>query len=312
MAVITQQLMPYAYFQKKIRPSKEAVIPLSAHSLQYGTACFSGIRGYLRDGKIRLFRSQDHFERVMNAVKILGMDFKMTYEEFDKIITQMIRKNQPKSDLYVRMIVFCQDPILSPRFDGLKFDMGIYMAPLGDYLDTSRGLKLMISHWMKFPDASAPTKTKANGMYVQASLARSEAATNGYDEALVMDYNWNIVEASAENILIVYRGRVIMPPLGSAMLEGVTLRTVIDLLKEENMPIHFEPIDRSMVYTCDELLLTGTAAQVLFAESVDKRLIRKTMGPVATMLRKKFADLVAMKHPRSKEWVREYSFSINN
>lgn len=302
----SSKLMPFAYFRGKVRPADSARVSIAVHSLQYGTACFTGIRGFLRDGKIRLFRVRDHFDRLMNSVKIIGFDFDMTYEEFDAMLAEMVKKNQPTSDLYVRPFVFTEEEVLTPRVDQMKFELATYMIPLGDYLDTTRGLKLMTSTYQKFSDSTVSVKAKANGMYLHSSLARTQANQHGYDEALVMDHNWNLVEGSGENIMIVYRGEVIMPPTGSSMLEGITIRTVIDFLREEGIPIRFEPIDRSMAYTCDELLLTGTAAQVLFAESLDRRPISKTMGPVATMLRKKFAEVIEMKHKKSKEWVNEY------
>lgn len=303
---MTSILMPYAYFRRKVRPAEEARISIAAHSLQYGTACFTGIRGHLRNSKIRLFRPKDHFERIMNAVKILGFDFSMDYSTFDKMLAEMIAKNKPTTDLYVRPFVLTEEELLTPRTDKMKFDLAVYMIPLGDYLDTSRGLKLMVSSWRKFADTTVSTKAKACGMYLHSSLARTQANQHGYDEALVMDDQGNLVEGSGENMFIVYRGEVIMPPTGASALEGITLRTVIEFLREEGIPIRFEPIDRSMAYTCDELLLTGTAAQVLFADSLDGRAIGKTMGPICTLLRKKFSEAIEMKHKKSKEWIKEY------
>jgi branched-chain amino acid aminotransferase len=103
---------------------------------------------------------------------------------------------------------------------------------------------------------------------------------------------------------------VIMPPMGSALLEGITMRTAIDFMEEEGITIHFENIDRSIIYSCDEMLLTGTAAQVTFVESVDGRKIGKapshTVGPLCSLLRKKFAQVLTKEHPRSKEWITEF------
>ena len=129
----------------------------------------------------------------------------------------------------------------------------------------------MVSSWRKISDAIASTKAKAGGCYVNSALAKTEARRCGYDEALMMDEQGNIVEASVANLFIVYRGEVVMPEVGSSMLEGITRRSVIEFLEEEGMPIRSERIDRSMVYTCDELILTGTAAQVMHAHSVDGR-----------------------------------------
>lgn len=115
-----------------------------------------------------------------------------------------------------------------------------------------------------------------NNISVHALCQRghaSEALSSGYDDGLVMDHEGNIVEASGANLLMSYRGRLITPELGNALLEGITIRSAIELLKEEGLTVEYERIDRSMVYTCDELLLMGTAIQVSFVESVDKKVI---------------------------------------
>lgn len=304
-----KKMMPFAFFEGEICESEKATISIASHSIQYGTSCFSGIRGYFVGGEARMFRIYDHFERLQKAVKIFGMKIDLDFESFRQALFDLIKANKPDGGFYFRPFIYSDDEELTPKFDGLNFKLAIYMIKLGDYLDTSRGLRLMVSSWKKFSDASISTKAKAGGSYLNSSLARSEANRCGYDEALVMDDNWNIVEGSAENLGIVYRGEVILPEVGSSMLEGITMRTVIDLLKESEVPIRFEKLDRSMIYTCDELLLTGTGAQIVFAESVDDRVIGEgKMGAVCKMLREKFEQLIAMKHPRSEEWVTIYKY----
>ncbi len=191
-------MLGYAYFEGKVVSSSEAHVSIAAHSLQYGTTCFGGMRGYLRNGKARLFRLEDHHQRLMNAAKIFGMDFNVSFEEFKDACAKLISSNKPKSDFYLRPFIYSNDEELTPKFCGLQYDFAMYMIALGDYLDTNRGLKLMVSSWKKFSDASISTKAKAGGSYLNSSLARTEAMRNGYDEALVMDDNWNIVEGSAE------------------------------------------------------------------------------------------------------------------
>lgn len=104
-------------------------------------------------------------------------------------------------------------------------------------------------------------------------MATTEAKSLGFDDAIMLDDLGNVVEATTSNLMIVYRGEIILPPAGTSQLEGITRRTVIDFLEEEGIKIRYEPIDRSMVYVSDEVLLTGTAAQVVFTHSVDGRVI---------------------------------------
>lgn len=299
-------LMPFAYFRKNVVPSQEASISIASHSLQYGTTCFGGIRGYFHEGNVRIFRLQDHYLRLAQAIKILGMQADLTWEHFQQVIFNLIAANQPEGDFYIRPFIFSESQTLTPRFDGLQFDLAIYAFPLNHYFDPDRGLRLMVSSWRKISDASMSTKAKAGGCYVNSALATTEAKRCGYDEALMMDEQGSIVEASVANLFVVYRGEVIMPETGSAMLEGITRRTVIEFLQEEGIPVHSQRIDRSMIYTCDELILTGTAAQVMFAESVDGRSIG-TEGPICKTLRQKFRDVIQNQHPKSPVWMTEWS-----
>src|SRR5207245_1367230 len=109
----------------------------------------------------------------------------------------------------------------------------------------AKGLRLAVSSWRKFPDISLPTKAKAGGCYLNSFLATAEAMQAGYDEALLTDQEGTIVEASVANILLSYRKSIFTPPLGSSLLEGITLKTAIELLQEEGLSVHFEKIDRS-------------------------------------------------------------------
>lgn len=303
------ELMKFAYFHKRIIPVQDATINIASHSLQYGTTCFGGIRGYYESGKAKLFRLKDHFERLINAAKILGMKTEISWEEFKTIVIELVQANAPQTDFYLRPFFYSEDQVLTPCFDQIDFRLAIYMTPLRHYFDPHRGLRLMVSSWRKVSDAAMPTKAKAGGCYVNSALAKSEATQHGYDDALMMDDQGNVVEASAANIFLVLRGEVIMPEMGSAMLEGITRRTVIDFLEEENIKVRAERIDRSMIYTCDELIVTGTAAQVTFAESVDGRTISQDgePGPVCQLLRKKLEQAIKGEHPKSSLWLTEIS-----
>lgn len=305
--------LPYVYFEEKIVPHEQAKISIMSNSLQYGTTCFAGIRGFLKDGKARVFRLEDHYIRLMNASKILNMQYFITFQEFENIILELIRKNNPQSDFYIRPFLFSQTPQIAPKLKGLKFELAIYLIPLGHYFDPNRGLRLMTSSWRKFSDQALPTKAKAGGCYVNSVLATSDANQAGFDDALMVNEQGYIVEASVANILLVYRDRLIMPSVGSALLEGITMRTVIELLEEDGLKICYENIDRSMIYSCNELLLMGTAAQISFVESVDNRLIGPYQMPeagiqpglICKLLRNKIESVINKAHPKAQKWILE-------
>lgn len=300
--------MAHMYFMGQIVKAEEAKISIAANSLQYGITCFAGIRGYVINGRVKIFRLEDHFIRLMQGAKILGIEYSMPYQIFKSIIADLVKKNNPQTEFYIRPFIFSAQERLGPRPAGLKFDLAIYMLPFSGYFDPDKGLKLMISSWRKFSDTALSTKAKAGGCYLNSFLATGEAQRLGFDEALIMDHEGYIVEASVANILVLRRGQIIAPENGQALLEGITLRTAVDLLQEENRTVTFELIDRSMIYTCDELLMLGTAANITFALSVDGRSVSngEKPGELCKLLRKKFQGVIDGTHPRSKEWMEEF------
>lgn len=305
--------MSYMYFQGQVIPAYEAKISIAAHSLQYGTTCFAGIRGYAFSGHYKVFRLKDHHCRLMQGSKILGFNFEMPYEQFESAIEALIRKNAPAEDFYIRLFVYCGEEKLTPAPKGLNFQFACYLVPLKNYFDPQNGLRLMISNWRKFSDTALPTKAKAGGCYINSFLATGDAQARGFDEALMMDDQGFIVEASVANILLVKRGKVISPPAGAAMLEGITWRTAVECLEMEGIKVQFETIDRSSVYTADELILLGTAAQVAYAESVDGREIgTSSIGPgkMTVLLREKFDAILQGTHPKTAVWIKEISKGV--
>lgn len=312
MSEAIKAMQPFAYFGNKIVPSENACISIASHSLQYGTMCFGGMRGYLAQGEARIIRLREHHERLMNAAKILGFDFHMPYEPFQEIIGSLIKKNAPATDFYVRPFIFSNDEVLGPCMDGRTYSLAVYLLPLAQYFKKTGGLRMMISSYKKFSDMSMSTKAKASGCYLNSALATSEARRAGYDEALMMNSFGSIVEASVANLFVVYRGEVLTPPLGSGPLEGITLRTIIELFKDEGIPVTFATLDRSMVHTSDEVFITGSAAQVAYVESVDGRPIgpskTPSMGPICKKATELYKKLINMEHPRSQQWMSLFKY----
>ncbi len=296
--------LPYCYFNGKIVPQHEAKLSISSQSVQYGLTCFAGLRGYFKNNHFVILRLQDHYKRLMNGAKILGMNVDYSYEQFKKILEDLFHKNKPTSDVYVRPFLFTHDDYVGPRFDRGPYQLGIYMQNLSHYMDPHVGLRLMISSWRKYPDNAISVKAKAGGVYLNSALATTEARNNGFDDALLLDNQDYLCEASLANVILSYRDELYAPQVGAGALDGFTLRTCLQLLEDENIEVKRELIDRSMIYSADELLLTGTAAQILFAGSVDGRPMGDGQeGPTCKLLRKNFKEILENLHPRSSEWL---------
>lgn len=297
--------MPFAHFKGQVVPMSAATVSIASHSLQYGSTCYAGLRGFVRDGVVRVFRLKEHHARLMRSMEIMGWDFAISFEAFKEALQELIVRNQPTGDFYIRPFVFSDTEQLQLDYGKLTFHLGIYMVPFGALFDPTRGLKMKISPWKKIADDAIPSKAKAGGCYLNSALATTDAIRSGFDEALMTDREGHVVEASAANILLKCRDRVIVPPL-AGVLDGITMRSVLELLREEGMEVEVQPIDRSMIFSCEELIVTGTAAQITHVASVEGREIASCPGPLCRLLQERMGRILEMEDPRSDEWVTEF------
>lgn len=268
--------MGQVFFDGKFIDSKEALVPVGTHALQYGTGCFEGIRAYYneKDQCLYVFRLEDHLQRLINSGKILFIHLPYSVKEMVDFTIQLLQKNFEETDIYIRPFAFKHDVSFSLDLSTLQDGLVIYTQAMGRYFSNNKGLKVMTSSWRRLPDNTIPPRGKISGSYVNATLAKTESALNGYDEALVMDEQGHIVEGSGENIFIIRNGKVITPPESDDILVGITRDTVMTILKQElKIEVIERSIDRSELYSCDEIFLTGTAAEVSPVVEVDKRKI---------------------------------------
>ena len=178
-------------------------------------------------------------------------------------------------------------------------------VPMGDYLDTKKGLHCGISTWRRLQDNSIPCRAKICGAYVNSALAAQEARDRGFDEAIFLNEAGRVAEGSAMNIFAVRGGRLITPDVSQGILEGVTRDTVIRLAREQlNVPTEERPLDRAELYVSDELFLCGTAAQIAPVTRVDGRPVADAApGPVTTRLRALYELAVRGRLPQYRPWV---------
>jgi branched-chain amino acid aminotransferase len=298
---------PYAYFEGKMTKLEKAKVSIMIKGIQYGQGIFAGIKGYYNGEKdqVNIFRLKDHFVRMQDAVKILPLDWKMSYKKFVGIVKKLVLKNKVKENCYFRPNVYSNDPTIVPIFTKANDEFSLYMLPLGDYLDTSSGVNLMVSSWIRVNDGAMSTKAKVTGLYVNSSLAKYEATQNGYDDAIMLNQDGTVCEGSGANLFGVKNGILYTTPLSANALAGITRRSILELAKKElRLEVKEENIDRSMLYTMDELFLTGTAAQVVWIKTVDKRTIGKgKIGPITNKLKTLFFEIVNGKNSHYKDWL---------
>jgi branched-chain amino acid aminotransferase len=305
MAVKTAML-DYAFFEGNIVPFGEATISIGTHAIQYGTGAFAGIRGYLdQDGEtINIFRLVDHTTRLLNSGKLLRAQLPYTPESLADVIANLVAKNAPTSDIYIRPFIYKSSVQLTPRLRGLDDQVAVYMMAMGDYLDLNHGQKAAISSWVRVPDNAIPSRGKLTGSYVNSAFIKDEVDEKGADEAIVLNTAGKVAEGSSCNLFMVRNGVLTTPPLTADILEGITRRTILQLAQEAGMPTEQREIDRTELYLAEEAFFCGTGVQVAWIESIDGRPVGAgTEGPITKQVRETFFETVRGKRPEHADWL---------
>ena len=300
------ELPKYAYFQGKIVPYSEAKVSVLTHALNYGTAAFGGVRAYWneQDQQLYLFRPHDHYRRLLNSARLLCMQFDHTPESLTQITIELLRAEGQRCDVYIRPLVYKADEIIGVRLHDLHDEISIVAVPFNRYVANDTNAHVTISSWRRVDDNIIPARGKISGSYANSAFIKTDAVRAGFDEALVLSQDGHISEGSAENIFMVRDGVLITPSVTENILEGITRRTVIELAGQElGLRVQERPIDRTEVYLCDELFLTGTAAQVTAVTKVDHRPIGSgQMGPITAQLRTLFDEVVRCCQSKYRHW----------
>ncbi len=287
-------MLTYAFFEGEVVPFTDAKISVGTHAVQYGTGAFAGIRGYLdQDGEtINIFRLPEHSARLLNSAKLLRAKLPFTRETVAQTIVNLVERNAPTGDIYIRPFIYKSSIQLTPRLQGLDNELAIYMMQMGDYLDTN-GVKAAVSSWHRVPDNAVPGRGKLSGAYINSALAKDEAEEKGADEAILLDQQGHVAEGSGCNLFLVRDGTLITAPISGDILEGITRRTMMQFARDEGFPIEERDIDRSELYIADEAFFCGTGVQIAPIAHIDGREIGDvTPGPITTRLRQLFFDTV--------------------
>jgi len=295
----------YAFFQNKIMPLEEAKIGIMTHFLHYGTAIFEGIRGNWNAEKKEtyIFRLKEHYERLERGCRVLKITLRYSIDEMCQRTVELVKKCAFQEDVYIRPVAYTSSQALGVRLHDLEHDFFIFVIPWGPYLDMDKA-RCGVSSWHRPEDNVIPPRVKAAGIYINNALAKTEAVSNGYDEAIMLDPDGHISEGSGENIFIVMNGQLVTPAIYNSILIGITRNTVIELAEKElGIPTIHRAIDRSELYTADECFLTGTAAHVTPVSEVDHRQIGNgEIGPITAKLQNIYAKVIRGNHPKYMHW----------
>ena len=195
--------------------------------------------------------------------------------------------------------------MIGVKLNDLHGDFCLFAIPFGRYVDAEEGARVAFSSWRRINDNSIPARGKFTGAYINSAFIKTEALLNGYDEALVIDESGHVSEGSAENVFIIRNNVSITPPVNSDILEGITRRTMIHLIKEElGLEVIERPLDRTEFYVAEEAFFCGTGVQIASIVEVDRRPVSSgKMGPIVRELRDLYFDVVRGKHASYMDWV---------
>jgi branched-chain amino acid aminotransferase len=290
----------------KLIPWEEANIHILTHSLHYGLAVFEGIRCYLcHDGKSAVFRLKEHVDRLFDSAQIGDIKIPYSKREISEACKETLRANRLKEG-YIRPIVFIGEGVMGVYPGDNPIRVAIITWSWGAYLGEGaleKGIRVKVSSYTRHHVNVMMTKAKICGNYVNSVLAKREVMKMGYDEALMLDTEGYVSEASGENIFMAKNGVLKTTPLTS-ILPGITRDSVIHVAKGKKITLSEERFTRDEFYTAQEAFFTGTAAELTPIREVDDRVIGDGKpGPVTRELQTAFFNIVKGKDPEYKEWL---------
>jgi branched-chain amino acid aminotransferase len=290
----------------KLVPWEDARVHVLTHALHYGFGVFEGIRAYvLADGGSAVFRLDEHLRRLYDSAKIIGLVPPLPVKELRAAVMLVLTENGLK-EAYIRPIMFIGYGAMGLYAVDNPVGTVVAAFPWGAYLGEEglkRGIRAKVSSYVRNHINSVMAKGKVCGHYVNNIMAKVEAARMGYQEAIMLDTNGFVAEASGENIFVVRDGVVHTPDV-TAVLGGVTRDSIITIAKDLGYGVVERSLARDKLYIADEIFITGTAAEVTPVREVDDRPIGEGKpGPVTVKVQAAYFDAVKGRNKAYERWL---------
>ena len=285
---------------------KDANIHVLSHVVHYGTSVFEGIRAYKNEKGVGVFRLKEHVQRLFDSAKIYKIEIPYTQEEIEQAILETVRVND-LNGCYIRPIVFKGYGELGVDPTNCPVNVVIAAWEWGSYLGEegmANGVDIGISSWRKPAPDTFPALAKCGANYMNSQLAKLEAIDNGYDEAIMLDYEGHVSEGSGENIFLVEGEKLFTPSMSSSNLRGITRDSIMTIARDLGYEVVEEVISRERLYSANEVFFTGTAAEVTPIRSIDHRTIGiGRRGPISEKIQSSFFDIVEAKVEDKYGWL---------
>lgn len=277
----------FIWFDGELVDWRDARVHVLTHALHYASAVFEGQRAY--GG--RVFKLSDHSARLINSARILGFELPWSREEIDAACMATMKANNLEN-CYMRPIAWRGSEQMGVAAQRTKPHMAIACWEWGAYFGAEvleKGLRLDIAKWRRPAPYTAPTSSKAAGLYMICTLAKHEAEARGYNDALMFDWRGQVAEATGANIFFVREGKL-HTPTPDCFLDGITRRSVIDLAKRRGVEVIERAIWPEELESFEQAFLTGSAAEVTPIAEIGPW--RFEVGALTKQLQKDYGDLV--------------------
>ena len=291
-------------------PWDDAKVHVLSHALHYGFGVFEGIRAYQRaDGRSAVFRLREHTQRLVDSARIMTLPVSYSVDELERAILETCAKNGLRA-CYIRPIAFSGYGALGVGTLDNPTVVSIAVWPWGAYLGEEglkQGVRVKTSTFSRPHVNSQLHKGKVIGHYVNSILAKREANADGYSEAILLDTNGYVSEASGENVFAVIGKTLYTAPFSGPVLGGITRDTLITLAGEEGLQVKEMSLTRDTLYLADEVFMCGTAAEVTPVREIDRRVIGAgARGPVTERLQERYFDVVRGSDASHDQWLSYY------
>jgi len=285
---------------------QDANVHVLSHSMQFGSSAFEGIRCYGTPRGPAIFRLEDHLQRLLNSCKIYRMDVPYTVDELVAANCELVERNGLDSCYMRPMVIRGYGAAGMVPFDS-PVEVFLPCWPWGSYLGDNameNGADACVSSWHRMAPNTTPSMAKVAGNYLGGQLIKMEALANGYDEAIALGPDGLISEGSGQNVFLVQKGVVFTTSTNGTLLPGITRDSIITLARDAGLEVREQSLQREMLYTADEIFLTGTASEVTPVRSVDKiKVGLGRAGEVTKVLQRTFLDLVHGKAEDTHQWL---------
>lgn len=284
------KVYPQAYLNHQVLPLSEANLSIASSAVLYGLSVYTVFPVTLTKKGLAIFRLKDHFKRLINSAKIIGLDtfaLEWTEEKFLAAVKELVAANEISETVFVRATVHADELVPGTRARGLKTNLSLFIYEATPIVPQN-GVRLKTSPWRRVPDYAIPSRAKVNGAYINSVLAKQDALDSGYDDCIFLDVNGHVCELSAANIFIIRDGVLITPDRSNDLLEGINRATILEFARAANLPCELRNVDLTELYVADEAFACGTSAFIAPVNEVDGRIIGNgKIGPITESLRTK-------------------------